>query len=121
LPLEKYLKSIDSKENKMSETNTYTIKGMHCASCAIIIEKTLNKAEGVESARVNFGTELVRVVFNKEKTDFQKISKKVEPLGYSLINMSEHASHMNMNQPRQECCGHDLGCFYQIQRSHGYA
>jgi len=77
----------------MSETNTYTIKGMHCASCAIIIEKTLNKAEGVESARVNFGTELVRVVFNKEKTDFQKISKKVEPLGYSLINMSEHASH----------------------------
>jgi len=86
----------------MSETNTYTIKGMHCASCAIIIEKTLNKAEGVESARVNFGTESVRVVFNKEKTDFQKISKKVEPLGYSLINMSEHASHMNMNQPRQD-------------------
>ena len=86
----------------MSETNTYTIKGMHCASCAIIIEKTLNKAEGVESAQVNFGTESVRVVFNKEKTDFQKISKKVEPLGYSLINMSEHASHMNMNQPRQD-------------------
>jgi len=86
----------------MSETNTYTIKGMHCASCAIIIEKTLNKAEGVESARVNFGTESVKVVFNKEKTDFQKISKKVEPLGYSLINMSEHASHMNMNQPRQD-------------------
>jgi len=51
---------------------------------------------------VNFGTESVRVVFNKEKTDFQKISKKVEPLGYSLINMSEHASHMNMNQPRQD-------------------
>ena len=86
----------------MSETNTYTIKGMHCASCAIIIEKTLNKTEGVESAQVNFGTESVRVVFNKEKTDFQKISKKVEPLGYSLINMSEHASHMNMNQPRQD-------------------
>ena len=48
----------------MTETKTFRIKGMHCASCAGIIEKTLKKAEGVESVEVNYGTETAKVVFS---------------------------------------------------------
>ncbi|MSR78959.1 MAG: hypothetical protein EXS59_02325, partial [Candidatus Taylorbacteria bacterium] len=42
-------------------TKTYKIKGMHCASCAGIIEKILKKQNGVSSAQVNFGTETAKI------------------------------------------------------------
>ena len=37
-------------------SETYKIKGMHCASCAGIIEKTFKQIEGVEIAEVNYAT-----------------------------------------------------------------
>lgn len=86
----------------MLETKTYNIKGMHCASCAITIQKALDKTEGVESAQVNYATESVKVVYDSSRIDFQKLSKQVEPLGYSLIDISEHGNHTGMNQPRQD-------------------
>src|SRR4030042_705598 len=39
------------------EKATIDIIGMHCASCAVTIEESLNKVEGVSKAAVNFATE----------------------------------------------------------------
>lgn len=69
----------------MNATQTVRIKGMHCASCAAIIEKAFKKTEGVQSAEVNYGTETVRVAFDESKTGLHDLSQKIEPLGYSLI------------------------------------
>lgn len=69
----------------MSQTKIYKVKGMHCASCASIIEKTLKKIDGVESVEVNYGTETVRLIFDEARTNAQELAKKVESLGYSLI------------------------------------
>lgn len=73
-------------------TQTYRVKGMHCASCSSIIEKTFNKVEGVASASANYGTENVKVSFDPSKTNPQELSKKIEPLGYSLV-MPNHSNH----------------------------
>jgi Cu2+-exporting ATPase/Cu+-exporting ATPase len=73
-------------------TQTYDVKGMHCASCSSIIEKTFKKVEGVESASANYGTEKVKVSFDPSKTNSQALSKTIEPLGYSLI-MPDHSNH----------------------------
>ncbi len=90
---------------------TYTIKGMHCASCASIIEGALKKAEGVVSAEVNYGTESAKIDFDSVKTSSAEISKKIEPLGYSLIvptaeemgmSEEEHAGHLGLNQSKKE-------------------
>ncbi|MFA5888912.1 MAG: heavy metal translocating P-type ATPase [Candidatus Paceibacterota bacterium] len=95
----------------MSDTKTYRIKGMHCASCANIIEKTFRKIEGVYHAEVNYGTEKTKVSFDETKTNPHHLSKKIEPLGYSLIiptaesmgmSESEHAKHLGLNQSKQE-------------------
>lgn len=94
---------------------------MHCASCAGIIEKTFKKTEGVHSAEVNYGTEKVKVNFDKSKTSVQELSKKIEPLGYSLaldqemshdhgspsaeemgMSADEHAAHLGLNQSKKE-------------------
>jgi Cu2+-exporting ATPase/Cu+-exporting ATPase len=63
---------------------TYKVKGMHCASCSAVIEKTFKKVDGVHSAEVNYGTEKAKVSFDPSKTNPHELSKHIEPLGYSL-------------------------------------
>lgn len=101
------------------ETQTYNVKGMHCASCSSIIEKTIKKVEGVQSAEVNYGTEKAKVSFDPRKTNPQDLSTKIEPLGYSLVvpdhsnhsektasemgmSAEEHAAHTGIGQSKQE-------------------
>ncbi len=101
----------------MSTTKTYRIKGMHCASCAGIIEKTFKKTEDVTSAEVNYGTETAKVSFDETKTNPHHLSGKIEKLGYSLIvpqdtsmmsasemgmSPDEHAAHLGLSQSKQE-------------------
>ncbi len=63
----------------------YKIKGMHCASCAGIIEKTFKKTEGVFSVSVNYGNESAKISFDDSKTNIQDLSEKIKPLGYNFV------------------------------------
>ncbi len=93
-------------------TQTYRVRGMHCASCSSVIEKTFKKVEGVHSVEVNYGTEKAKVSFNPSKTNPHNLSKQIEPLGYSLdipvtaeeMGMSprEHEAHLGLNQSKKE-------------------
>ncbi len=82
-------------------TTTYKIKGMHCASCAGIIEKTLKKIEGVRSAEVNYGTEAAKIDFDANKTSAHQLSEQLKPLGYSFM-LEDHSMHTGMNQSKHE-------------------
>jgi Cu+-exporting ATPase len=95
----------------MEQSNTYKIKGMHCASCAGIIEKEFKKTDGVVSAEANYGTESVKVIYDETKTHPEALSKKIAHLGYSLIlptaeemSMSpgEHSGHLGLDQSKKE-------------------
>ncbi len=92
-------------------TQTYKIKGMHCASCAGRIEKIFKKQEGVTAAEVNYGTESTKVTFDVEKITPERLSGSIEPLGYSLLlptatemghSLDEHVAHTGVNQSKQE-------------------
>ncbi len=67
------------------QKETYKIRGMHCASCAMIIEGAIEKIDGVENIAVNNGTENAKISFDEHKTNLQDFNKKLEPLGYSFI------------------------------------
>ena len=94
------------------QSQTYNVKGMHCASCSSIIEKTFKKVDGVWSAEVNYGTEQAKVSFDPSKTNPHDLSKHIEPLGYSLevpmtademgMSESEHAAHLGLTQSKKE-------------------
>ncbi len=94
------------------QTRTYNVKGMHCASCSAVIEKTFKKVDGVHSVEVNYGTERAKVSFDASKTNPHALSKHIEPLGYSLdvpasaeemgMSESEHAAHLGLNQSKKE-------------------
>lgn len=64
---------------------TFKIRGMHCASCAITIEKALLKIEGVRSAVVNFAAEKVTVQWDEKKVGVEKLAEVVEKVGYELV------------------------------------
>ena len=65
---------------------TYSISGMHCASCANIIERQLSKLEGIESVTVNFATETAYLRFDEKKTTLNLLNKSISKYGYRLIS-----------------------------------
>jgi len=61
------------------------IGGMHCAGCALTIEKNLKNLDGVEKAEVSFASEKAIVVFNPRKVDLDKIEKAIQEAGYYVV------------------------------------
>lgn len=59
--------------------------GMHCAACAIRIEKALNKAPGVENCNVNYATERATVTYDPAQTDAHQLRDVVKKAGYDAI------------------------------------
>jgi Cu+-exporting ATPase len=60
------------------------ISGMHCASCAAIIERALKKIHGVKSASVNFATETLNVEHSHEVSE-SAIRNAIEKAGYKAL------------------------------------
>lgn len=91
---------------------TFRVKGMHCASCKVVIEKELNKTEGVEKAEVNYGTETAKISYDEHKTNPHHLSEKIEKLGYSLVvpqtaqemgmSEDEHKAHLGLGQSKSD-------------------
>ena len=79
----KNLKKI--KESEKIKKTILPIKGMHCASCAVTIEKSLKKVSGVKNANVNFASEKASVEFDSTKTNESYLEKAVKDAGYEVI------------------------------------
>lgn len=103
MPLRSFSKFTISQIKFMS-TYIYKVKGMHCASCASIIERAIKEIEGVEDISVNNGTEKAKVTFDTDKTSHRAFNQKLKPLGYTLEleNVSEHREHLGVNRSKQE-------------------
>ena len=62
------------------------IGGMTCASCASVIEYSLKKENGINSASVNLASEKAYIDFDDNKITEKDIEKFIKVLGYSVIN-----------------------------------
>lgn len=77
----------------MAETKkTYPIKGMHCASCVNVIEKTLKKTAGINNAVVNLAAETATVTFDPTICTEDQITTAVANVGYKAITSQEAIS-----------------------------
>lgn len=61
---------------------------MHCASCALNIEKSLKDLGGVDEAQVNLGTEQATVEYDAGQINLSKLEKTVEESGYGVVNQN---------------------------------
>ena len=57
---------------------------MHCASCAVVIEKELKKVPGVKDSVVNYASEKLTVEYGDE-ADAKRIEEAVKKAGYELV------------------------------------
>lgn len=63
---------------------SFKIGGMHCASCANIIENKLSKLDGVEKISINFATEKAEIKYDSRKIDLERMNQEIGKLGYVL-------------------------------------
>ncbi|MEM4359446.1 MAG: copper-translocating P-type ATPase [Candidatus Bilamarchaeaceae archaeon] len=70
---------------------TFRIGGMHCASCALNIERKLKGLKGVKSATVNFATNTASVDYDEDIIGLGNLKETVEGLGYTA-ELPEEAS-----------------------------
>jgi P-type Cu+ transporter len=67
------------------EKKAFKIKGMHCASCGLIIEKRLGKTDGVKSIVVNFALEQAAVEFDENVISEEDIIEIIRGAGYDIL------------------------------------
>lgn len=88
----------------MSDTKkTFSIKGMHCASCVYTTEKALKNVVGVKDANVNLATNQATVVCDPDKATDEKIADAVKGAGYeALIGVSAQTEDQREADKRKE-------------------
>lgn len=72
-----------SEGDRKGETVSLSISGMHCSSCAGLIERNLQKVEGVKKANVNFTAEKAMVVYDPKQTGVESLVESVKKAGYT--------------------------------------
>lgn len=66
---------------------TFTIEGMHCASCAQTVEKAVKKMPGVQQSNVNLATEKLTVDYDQSILTDKDILDAVTDAGYQANSM----------------------------------
>ncbi|MDE1798529.1 MAG: cation-translocating P-type ATPase, partial [Candidatus Micrarchaeota archaeon] len=74
------------------------IDGMHCASCAMLITRKLQKTPGVAKANVNYGSGKAYVEYDEKKTGERALISAVESAGYKA---SANAGHDHEKMMRE--------------------
>src|SRR3990170_6656763 len=88
-----------SSDNQQFIKRTFPIVGMHCASCARLIERKLIRTPGVLNATVNYGSENASVESDTEVTD-EQLAKSVEEAGYKAI-IGQGAKDKDQRSPEE--------------------
>ena len=89
----KYLSGMGSKDVEDHENNKQVegkalalrIGGMHCANCALTIEKNIRKLPGVGEVNVSLASGKALVIFDPSLLDVGEIEKAVEEAGYKVV------------------------------------
>ncbi|PTN07646.1 mercuric transport protein [Nitrosomonas aestuarii] len=73
-----------------SQSVTLDVQHMTCAMCTITVRKVLQGVEGVQSAKVDFGSKTARIIFDPQKTKTETLIKATANAGYpTTVRQSE--------------------------------
>lgn len=78
------------------------VKGMHCASCSVLIDKLVGKQPGVASVTTSYGAEKTVIEFDDAKIGLPQIDKFVNQLGYDVIRPDEESGSIEEEEKKDE-------------------
>lgn len=61
-----------------------SINGMNCANCALNIENSLNKFDGVSNVSVNLSLNKAQIKYDPEKIHLKTINQAIESIGFEI-------------------------------------
>lgn len=79
-----------------------SLSGMHCSSCALIIEKSLKKVPGVKEANVNFSAEKALVTYDESTVKKEIFIDAVKQSGYSATFIDDKDPQFETNKRKNE-------------------
>jgi P-type Cu+ transporter len=77
------------------------VKGMHCASCSVLIDKLVGKQPGVTSVKTSYGAEKTAIEFDETKITLEQIDAFVNKLGYDIIRPDEESSSLEEEEAKE--------------------
>lgn len=79
-----------------------SLTGMHCASCANIIERSVKKVPGVQQASVNFAAEKALVTFDESIATVPQLIAAVEKAGYKAQEVNPKDTEFDSRKRQKE-------------------
>lgn len=92
----------------MSKITRYAIHGMHCASCASLVEMSIKKVPGVKEAHVNFANEKAQITGDasiKSKDIIDSVAKAgyhAQELGDDIKQIEAEAAHHHHHEEKNQ-------------------
>nr|WP_235860800.1 cation transporter [Peptoniphilus porci] len=80
----------------------FDVSGMTCASCVANVTKAVEKLDGVIDANVNLMTNSMKVNYDENKVNDEKIINSVEKIGYGARVSGEKTSTENKIDNREK-------------------
>lgn len=65
-------------------TEIFHIAGMHCPSCARLVEEDAGHAAGVETASVDLAAKTLRLVYDETTFQFADLEAAVKKSGFTI-------------------------------------
>ncbi len=82
----------------MYKEQTYYVKGMHCASCEVLIEKKLLEIPGVKSVEASTNKGKATVEYEGEKPSIEKLNDIFKKDNYSFSNNEYETRRISLNK-----------------------
>lgn len=79
-----------------------SISGMHCTSCAGIIERAVKKLDGINQANVNFAANKANVVFDENALSVDEIISVIKKAGYEAEVIDEKDTEFERKKRAKE-------------------
>ncbi|KKR14955.1 MAG: copper-translocating P-type ATPase [Candidatus Falkowbacteria bacterium GW2011_GWA2_39_24] len=88
--------------NNTNQRISLSLFGMHCSSCANIIERSVKKVPGVKQANVNFAAEKANIIYDESQVQSQTLVQAIAKAGYRAELVDAKDSDYDRRKREQE-------------------
>lgn len=97
--------SVDSQKENTTGRINLSLSGMHCSSCAALIEKSLKKVKGVSKVNVNFAAEKAFVFYDSNTATVDSLITAVKKAGYQASEVKNNDPEFDRKKREAEIKG----------------
>jgi Cu+-exporting ATPase len=95
-------KNQSDTDKDINKRVSLSLSGMHCASCAGIIERSLKKVSGVKQVNVNFAAEKALINYDENIVNIDNLINAIKKAGYNATKIDEKDPEFERNKRKKE-------------------